>query len=1282
MMRTRLSGVVSLVILVALAATGMAAPVTPPRAAQVDVHTTETILTFPALDDAAEPSSEPLGALVALPRGATSASATLISGQAGTVEVVGKLMRQRGLPVVLIQVQDPGEGDLVVAVHHNGDWAAKSSVRLTSRVLDASLPGASGPAGLKSADNPAGGSYVIITGSQFASAMAPMAQWKMRKGWPVVQVTTDETGSSNEAIKAWLQNAYDTWDLPPEYVLLVGDVDVIPSWSFSGNVTDLPYAHLDGDDWLPDVMLGRFSVSNQSECQAMVAKSVAYEQTPYTANSQWFTRSVMVAGQYASTTPMHTVRFCGDQLASIGFDPMVPVAPVGVQGDDWLYNDGNYIVSGFQNQLGFGVRQNEGDTVLKAALDAGTSMVAYRGWAYGTAGWEPPHYTVDEIPALANGAMTPVVMSFVCLNGDFSHSDACFGEVFTRTGGSTPESFRGAVAFIGNGEHWSHTRFNDAMAISVFERAVDFDITTLGGLLNAGKLRFLECFPGELEDQGDEESVEFYFHIYNLLGDPELNFYRALPTPLLTAHDADATVGTSYLEVTVTEQDGSTAVPGARVGVVQNGVLLGRALAGDDGMARLVLTTPLAAGEVEITASASDRIPVTSTLDGVDDDHLQMGELGLDDTAGNGDGVLNPGEAIEMLPLFTAVGIESDPGSATLSLEGPVTLGVTSVEIPFVESGPFTPSAPFTFTVDADAEDGSMVTGTIVPEHDGVEAPAGVSLTVAAPELQAVLTQADGDGWLDAGTVNAMRVTLRNDGSVGTDGGDIVVTLTAPATGVTLGSGTLDFAAVAAGESLELDASLDITVAGDLGEGQSAVLNFAFTCDDGAEQAASVSLPVGSGAVSEPAGPDAHGYYAYDSADYLYDDQRPVYRWQELSTEFGGSGTKLPFLVDNYDTDITLDLPFSFTYYGQSFDRIRVSDNGWISFEDTSEHYNFYNWPLPSEYGNGAIIAPFWDNLSPEPMLDPESDPVGLDSDGVYWHHDTVNDELIIEWSRMRHLKYVLNEDEPGIPVTDLKTFQVVLRDPSRYTTPSGDGEILFFYKQVADNDSRRMYASVGLESPDESDGIQLTYDGVRSRGTLPLGPGQAIRLTTAPPVRQPLPVAMTRRVVGNSVNLSWTCSDTRPITGWRVYAVAEGRKISLTDEALPAHARSVVVHDVDHDLLLEALFPHGASCEAGKVLASDVAPRFALRPPVPNPMHGESSIAFALPRSGHTRLRVFDVRGRLVRTLINEDATAGDGMVVWQGRDDRGHQLADGVYFCRLEHDGNTLTQKLLLVR
>ncbi|MEZ4388414.1 MAG: C25 family cysteine peptidase [Candidatus Krumholzibacteriia bacterium] len=1263
MMRVRLSGVASLVVLVALAATGTAAPVTPPRSASVAVHGGETILTFPAASAATAPGSTAgdLGALVALPRDATGARAVLLDGTAGAVEVVADLMSLRGRPVALVRVSDPGDRELVVAVRYDGTWGGKGAERLASPTLDASLPGAGGPAGLKVADLPAGGSYVIVSSPQYAGALAPLVSWKTRKGWPVVLVTTDETGTTNQGIKDWLLEAYQTWDLPPEYVLLVGDVDGIPAWSFSGNVTDLPYALLDGDDWLPDLMIGRFSVSNQSECAAMVAKTVAYESTPYVDQTAWFTRGVMVAGQYASSTPMHTVRFCGEQLVSIGFDPLDPVTPA--PGDR-----GNYIVSPFIAQEGIGVPQNMGPAVIKAEIDAGCSFVVYRGWAYGSSGWEPPHYTVDEIPSLANGAMTPVVMSFVCLNGDFSAADACFGEVFTRTGGSTPETFKGAVAFIGNGEHWSHTRFNDAMAISVFERAVDLDITTLGGLLNAGKLRFLEYFPDELDDTGDEESVEFYFHIYNLLGDPELNFSRAAPTALLATHPASLPSGTTAIEVAVTEADGTTPVAGARVGVAQAGVLLGRALTGAGGTARVVLSTAVGDGPVDITASRSDRIPYRIQINGQTSGVF----VGLEDL-GLGEASIVPGAVLDLLPTLHNHGTAAS-GSATVTfaVDGPATVTAGTALLDGLAAGASgTPQSAFGMTIDAGAEDGNLLDGELMVARGGEIDRSGFTLTVAAPDLQLTAVTATGDAWLEPGTTSLLTVTVVNAGSRDTAGGDLALAL-APLDGATLLTSAVSFGAVPAGGSVTCG-PVSVTLADPVAGGQTLILQATATCQEGAVQARALALPIGRGDVGEPAGPDAHGYFAYDSADYLYPGQRPVYRWLELSTEFGGPGAKLPFISDNYDTDVTLDLPFTFRFYGQDFDRIRVSDNGWLSFDDTDDAYNYYNWPLPSAQGNGAIVAPFWDNLNPEPVADPESDPVGLSSDGVYWYHDAAAGELIVEWSRMRHLK-------PEI--ADLQTFQAVLRDPAQHGTPSGDGEILFFYKQVADNDESRMYASVGIESPDETDGLQLTYDGLRSRGTLVFGPGQAVCLTTAPPTRVPLDVALTRQSAGDGAVLAWRLDDRRPVLGWRVHALADGVKTCLTPEALPADARAFTVADGAQDLVLEALLPYGASCDVGKSLAGAPDLRFALRAPVPNPLRGEASIAFALPRAGQVRLRVFDVRGRLVRTLLDGAADGGEGMVVWRGRDDRGRDLADGVYFCRLEHGGRTLTQKLLLVR
>jgi hypothetical protein len=1249
-----------------------------PRTPIVEIHPGATWLSFPARLHPADPdpadlghgdrAGGELGAVVALPTGTATATVSLVSGKAGAVELVGHLQRMRGVPVATVRIADPGEGPLTVVVHHDGDWHGKSDARLASPALHAGLPGLP-DAGLKAASAELlGGSYVIICAPQLAQTVAPLAGWKTRKGWPVVVATTDETGNTGAAIRGWLQQAYDDWPQPPEYVLLVGDVEDIPTFYLGGNVTDLPYTLLDGDDWLPDVMLGRLAVDNAAECAAVVAKTIHYEREPFLDQTDWFTRGVMIGGQYGSTTPMHTVRFCGEQLASIGFSPLVPVTPVQLEG--------NYIVSPYIASEQVGVPQNMGPQVITPAINAGCSVVVYRGWAYGTGGWFSPTYQVANIQTLTNGAMLPVVMSFVCHTGNFAATVPSMGEVFIRLGGSTPETFRGAVAFYGNGEPWSRTRYNDAMAISLFEQITDPQLTTLGSLINAGKLRFMEFYPGSLDEIGDGFSVEYYFHIYNLLGDPELNYHRSRPTPLLVTHPETLPAGTSLIDVTV-EEAGGGALAGARIGIVQADQLLGATLTGPDGVARVVLASPVTDGPVDLTVTRPGRVAYTAQLNAATHPvYLALDDMQVTDLEGEPLAV-RPAASLVLRPTLRNLGTEPS-GAAALNLDivGPaqIVAGASTLQ-PLAPGATGQPAPPFGVAVAATAADGAVIAGHVTVSHGDQDDQSGFILSVQAPRLELDAATAGGDRWVEPGATTDLWLTVTNAGSAATAGGTLAFSLAGPAGAVVVTANLTFGSLAAAGGQLELG---PLTLQLDPAVAAGATLNIRVevTHDDGAEQVTSLPVAVGRGDVTEPSGPDGHGYYAYDSADFLYPDQRPVYRWREISTAYGGDGIRLPLNTNNYDRRVIVDLPFAFTFYGEAFDRVRVSDNGWLSFDADNDFYNFYNWPIPLAHGNGALVAPFWDNLTPEPHANPEADPVGMDSDGVYWYHDEAAGEVIFQWSRMRHIY-----DE----IPEIQTFQAVLRDPAVHpATPTGDGEILFFYKQVADNDHLRMYATVGIESPDETDGLQLTYDGVRKRGFAPLGPGMAVRLTTAPPVRVPLTVAsLTRQQTGVTAQLAWTLSDERPLVGWRVYAVTDNGRVCLTPEPLPAQARSAVLAaDPGCDLVLEALLPFGGVSEAGKAVAGAADLRFALHEPVPNPLRSQTSLAFAVPRTGRVMLRVFDVRGRLVTTLLDGRAEAGTNLVVWQGRDDRGRQLADGVYFLRLEQGGQSQTRKLLLVR
>lgn len=83
-----------------------------------------------------------------------------------------------------------------------------------------------------------------------------------------------------------------------------------------------------------------------------------------------------------------------------------------------------------------------------------------------------------------------------------------------------------------------------------------------------------------------------------------------------------------------------------------------------------------------------------------------------------------------------------------------------------------------------------------------------------------------------------------------------------------------------------------------------------------------------------------------------------------------------------------------------------------------------------------------------------------------------------------------------------------------------------------------------------------------------------------------------------------------------------------------------------------------------------------------PNPFNPSTTLCFSLQRAGPAELDVFDVRGRLVRSLFRGHAPAGQSSVVWDGTDSRGRQAASGVYFYRLRAEGVTRTRKMLLLK
>ncbi len=91
---------------------------------------------------------------------------------------------------------------------------------------------------------------------------------------------------------------------------------------------------------------------------------------------------------------------------------------------------------------------------------------------------------------------------------------------------------------------------------------------------------------------------------------------------------------------------------------------------------------------------------------------------------------------------------------------------------------------------------------------------------------------------------------------------------------------------------------------------------------------------------------------------------------------------------------------------------------------------------------------------------------------------------------------------------------------------------------------------------------------------------------------------------------------------------------------------------------------------------------RTELRPNVPNPFNPRTTIHFVVGQEGPVKVRVFDVSGRLVRTLVDETMNAGAKAIDWDGTDDSGRQVSSGTYLMRLSTVDAQQSRTMLLVK
>lgn len=108
--------------------------------------------------------------------------------------------------------------------------------------------------------------------------------------------------------------------------------------------------------------------------------------------------------------------------------------------------------------------------------------------------------------------------------------------------------------------------------------------------------------------------------------------------------------------------------------------------------------------------------------------------------------------------------------------------------------------------------------------------------------------------------------------------------------------------------------------------------------------------------------------------------------------------------------------------------------------------------------------------------------------------------------------------------------------------------------------------------------------------------------------------------------------------------------------------------------------------CEFYIGVADDIAApapdTWSLAPNYPNPFNPVTTIRFALPTSAHVTLKIIDLRGRLIATLLNQVLTAGSHSVLWTTQNRQGETVPSGVYFIILESPDFKAVRKMAVLR
>ena len=601
-----------------------------------------------------------------------------------------------------------------------------------------------------------GAQYLVITHDNFYNDILPLAQWKHKKGMRTKVVKLSQIGSTATAIKNYVSNAYNTWPIRPQYLLLVGAPNYLPFPNVSYWYSDNYYTNVTGDIY-NEILSGRLTVHTTSEAQNVVNKILSYERNPHRTDSLWFKKACLIVNRDY------------DQDDSIYFSDAHHAAALMV--------DAGFIEI---DTLSDGYGHNANTVVNR--VNNGRSIVMYRGTGFNN--WTYPFAVNPDVTQ--NGTRLPIVLSVTCRTIGTGSSPAT-AERWLLTG--TPTNPRGAAGYFAgttSGSNIAHLR--SAIAKGFHDSLFLGSVKTFGAACEGGRIKAYTMYP---YSGGADE-----YRGYTTIGDPEMNIWTDTPCSLLVTHPVSIPIGEAIFTVNVSKTSTSLPMNGAIVCIMgdQDSTIYVVDTTDANGNAHFDIYPLITDDTIYVTVTGRNLRPyegsMTTSESGV---YVGYYASTIDDAqGGNGDNNINPGEEINLhLWVRNYGGDTAIAVNGILRTDDPYIIITDSVRA-FGTIAPgqicSTGTNGSAFSVMINAPDGHVIDFDL----DCRDINDSTWLTqfakmIHAPNLtfhEAVVSGGNGNNSLEPGETAGLIISLNNDGSASVD--SLYVTLQSQSDSITV----------------------------------------------------------------------------------------------------------------------------------------------------------------------------------------------------------------------------------------------------------------------------------------------------------------------------------------------------------------------------------------------------------------------------------------------------------------------------------------------------------------